>query len=50
MAADADVRKIIAANVGHAAPGDAAQPRTARSTRSVRPSAVAQGSASVAAR
>ena len=46
-AADADVRKIIAANVG---PGEAAPPRTARSTRSVHPSAVAQGSASVAAR
>jgi membrane fusion protein (multidrug efflux system) len=49
-AADADVRKIIAANVGHTAPGEAAPPRTARSTRSVHPSAVAQGSASVAAR
>jgi membrane fusion protein (multidrug efflux system) len=44
-AADADVRKIIAANVGRAVPSEA--PRTARVERS---SAVAQGTASVAAR
>jgi len=45
-AADADVRKIIAANVGRAVSGDAA-PRTARAGR---PAAVAQRSASIAAR
>ncbi|MEO8924313.1 MAG: HlyD family efflux transporter periplasmic adaptor subunit [Caldimonas sp.] len=46
-AADADVKKIIAANVGHASPGETALPRTARAGRS---SAVAQGPASVASR
>jgi membrane fusion protein (multidrug efflux system) len=46
-AADADVKKIIAANVGRAAPSDAGAPRTARVDR---PSSVAQGPASVAAR
>jgi membrane fusion protein (multidrug efflux system) len=46
-AADADVKKIIAANSGRPSSGDAAAPRTARAERS---SAVAQGPASVASR
>jgi membrane fusion protein (multidrug efflux system) len=44
-AADADVKKIIAANVGRGA--DAMQPRVARAQR---PAAIAQGPAAVAAR
>jgi membrane fusion protein (multidrug efflux system) len=44
-AADADVKKIIAANVGRGA--DATQPRVARAQR---PAAIAQGPAAVAAR
>jgi membrane fusion protein (multidrug efflux system) len=47
-AADADVKKIIAANAGRASPGEGAAPRTARAAS--RSSAVAQGSASVASR
>ena len=46
-AADADVRKIIAANVGRASSVGSASPRTARAGRS---SPVAAGTASVAAR
>jgi membrane fusion protein (multidrug efflux system) len=46
-AADVDVKKIIAANIGRPSPADAAASRTARADRS---SSVAQGPASVAAR
>jgi membrane fusion protein (multidrug efflux system) len=46
-AADADVKKIIAANVGRGASADGAQPHLARARR---PAAIAQGPASVAAR
>jgi membrane fusion protein (multidrug efflux system) len=46
-AADADVKKIIAANAGRALAGDSTATRTARAGR---PSAVAAGPASVAAR